>query len=413
MWGTGVVGYGNHVGRSRDDQSGRELWKVGNSMAQSRARRPQASAGKTAVSKAGTVRKTAKTSAARPVRPLRTLKQGKRHRVRNFICAVAAFVFSLAALLGTATHILPEELQALPYMPVVVSLVPWFTLLAVIALVCGIVSKRAVSTVVAVLAIVLQVFWQYPFFYSSTQLSRAAVAAVSGENVNTDDGYARLMTCNVYKGRADAREIVDLVRSEHVEVLALQETTDDFVNALNSAGIAAYLPYSQVASSDGVYGNGIWSASPLSDPSDDDVDSSASFMPGATISFNGGNTQVRFVSVHTTSPTDGYWQQWKRSLDELAKLRFDTGRRYVFMGDFNATYDHTPFRNFLGTRFSDAARQAANGLKFSWPANIDYVPTFAGIDHIVLDSGMRAGQVRTVKVDGSDHKALLAIVRFD
>jgi len=36
-----------------------------------------------------------------------------------------------------------------------------------------------------------------------------------------------------------------------------------------------------------------------------------------------------------------------------------------------------------------------------------------GIDHIVLDSGMTAGQVRTVRIDGSDHKALLAIVRFD
>lgn len=134
-------------------------------------------------------------------------------------------------------------------------------------------------------------------------------------------------------------------------------------------------------------------------------------MPGGTVSFNGGATQVRFVSVHTTSPTNDCWQQWKRSLDELAKLRFDTSRRYVFMGDFNATYDHTPFRNILGNRFSDAFRQAGEGLKFSWPANVDYVPSFAGIDHIVLDSGMQAGQVRTVKVDGSDHKALLAIVR--
>ena len=129
--------------------------------------------------------------------------------------------------------------------------------------------------------------------------------------------------------RADAREIVDLVRSEHVEVLALQETTDAFVDDLNRAGIASYLPYAQVSSSDGVYGNGLWSASPLDDPSDDDVDSSASFMPGGTVSFNGGATQVRFVSVHTTSPTNDYWQQWKRSLDELAKLRFDTSRRYV------------------------------------------------------------------------------------
>lgn len=68
---------------------------------------------------------------------------------------------------------------------------------------------------------------------------------------------------------------------------------------------------------------------------------------------------MRFVSVHTTSPTNDYWQQWKRSLDELAKLRFDTSRRYVFMGDFNATYDHTPFRNILGNRFSDASVRPA------------------------------------------------------
>ena len=353
----------------------------------------------------------AKPAATRPVKPLRTLNKTKTHRVRNFICAVIAFIFALAALLGTVTHILPEELQALPYMPIVVSLVPWFTLLAVIALVCAIVSKRTVSIVMAVLAIALQAFWQYPFFYQPSKLPRAAVAAASGETVNTDDGYARLMTCNVYKGRADAREIVDLVRSEHVEVLALQETTDAFVDDLNRAGIASYLPYAQVSSSDGVYGNGLWSASPLLTTLPMTMSIRARRSCRAAPFRSMGATQVRFVSVHTTSPTNDYWQQWKRSLDELAKLRFDTSRRYVFMGDFNATYDHTPFRNILGNRFSDASRQAGEGLKFSWPANVDYVPSFAGIDHIVLDSGMQAGQVRTVKVDGSDHKALLAIVR--
>ena len=33
------------------------------------------------------------------------------------------------------------------------------------------------------------------------------------------------MTCNVYKGHADAAAIVNAVRDNHVEVLALQETT--------------------------------------------------------------------------------------------------------------------------------------------------------------------------------------------
>ncbi len=110
--------------------------------------------------------------------------------------------------------------------------------------------------------------------------------------------------------------------------------------------------------------------SPLGDPADDDVDLSASFMPGATVAFNDGQTQIRFVSVHTTSPTDGYWQQWKRSLDELGRLRYDTSRKYVFMGDFNATDDHTPFRNPLGNAVYGCGSQrlgdwCSHGLRIS------------------------------------------------
>ena len=324
-----------------------------------------------------------------------------------------AGILSIAALLGTVSRILPAEIQAWPYVPIIVSLVPWFAILAVIAWFAVLFRNEQCRYCLRLQRSRCKYGGSIRFFYNETKLPRAAIAAVSGASANTQDDYARLMTCNVFKGHADAQEIVDVVRSERVEVLALQETTDAFVDELNKAGIGDLLPYAQVASSDGVYGNGLWSASPLGDPADDDVDSSASFMPGATVAFNDGQTQIRFVSVHTTSPTDGYWQQWKRSLDELGRLRYDTSRRYVFMGDFNATDDHTPFRNFLGARFTDAAKQAAGGLVFTWPANIDYVPTFAGIDHIVLDSGMLAGRVKSLKIDGSDHKALLATVQFD
>lgn len=188
-------------------------------------------------------------------------------------------------------------------------------------------------------------------------------------------------------------------------MLALQETTEDFVKKLNEAGIEHYLPYAQVSSSDGVFGNGLWSATPLADPTDDDVNSSASFMPGGTVDM--GGQQIRFVSVHTTAPVPGYWRQWKRSLDELGLMREHTDTRYIFMGDFNATYDHTPFRDFLGDRFVDAARESGHGFTFSWPTNRAAVPMFAGIDHVVLDQGMKAGQCKVVKVEGSDHAALV------
>ena len=205
-------------------------------------------------------------------------------------------------------------------------------------------------------------WWQWPFFSASTKLPAAVDAAMASTRADTGDMIARVMTFNVYKGHADAKAIVDIVRDQRVEVLALQETTNDFIKKLDEAGIHSYLPYSQVSSSDGVYGNGIWSATELGRPVDDEVGSSASFMPGGTVTFGGGKAQLRFVSVHTTAPIPGYWSRWKRSLDELASMRSREGSRYVFMGDFNATTDHTPFRNILGNRFSDAARQSGHGV---------------------------------------------------
>ena len=175
-------------------------------------------------------------------------------------------------------------------MPIVVSATPWFTLLGLIALLLAIVSRRILAALIAIAAIACNGYWQYPFFYSTDPLPQAAQNAVAAASPNTSDAYARVMTFNVYKGQADPQAIVELVRDQRVEVLALQETTEDFV------------------------------------------------------------------------------------------------------------------------RFVDAARESGHGFTFSWPTNRVYMPMFAGIDHVVLDQGMKAGQCKVVKVEGSDHAALLATV---
>ena len=86
-----------------------------------------------------------RTAQAKAVKPIRTLKKTKSHRVRNIICGFLAGILSIAALLGTVSHILPAEIQAWPYVPIIVSLVPWFAILAVIALICGIVSNVGIA----------------------------------------------------------------------------------------------------------------------------------------------------------------------------------------------------------------------------------------------------------------------------
>lgn len=324
------------------------------------------------------------------------------------VLGIVALALGVLALVGSASRMLPSPMQSLPYVPNVVALTPWFALVAVLSLVLALVARRWITALLALLCVMAQVGWQQPFFAASRKLSERALAAVAQPHANVADAYLRVMTLNVYKGNADVRRIVELVRDGRVEVLALQETTDGFVRALHDAGIADYLPYERVASSDGVYGNGLWSVAPLASPTDDDVDSSASSMPGGTVALDGGRCRVRFVSVHTTAPVAGYWGQWRRSLDELGRMRLRAEVRYVFMGDFNATMDHAPFRDFLGDRFEDAAYQAGTGFAFTWPTNRPAIPALSAIDHVVVDRGIVAGQVEVRTVAGSDHAAVLA-----
>ena len=291
-------------------------------------------------------------------------------RKKRRLTGALAGLLTVVMIAEIVLRLLSADLQALPYIPIILLFVPWFILVGALA------SGSAVAHSIA----------------------------------DTDDQYARVMTLNVYKGEADAQTIVDLVREERVEVLALQETTNDFVEQLKNAHIETYLPYSQVSTMDGAYGNGLWSATPLAEPVDDAVNSSASFMPGGTVQFSGGQKAVRFVSVHTTSPRQGDWRQWKRSLDELGLKRGDEGTRYVFMGDFNATMDHASMREFLGARFRDAAYGSGHGFAFTSPTNLFAVPAVAAVDHVVVDSDMTAGQVQVKRITGSDHAALLATI---
>lgn len=354
-----------------------------------------------------------------PVRSSRPVKQStrstshtskaKRNNKHRFL-ALVTWLLVAVSLLAVVARALPADVQALPYVPTVVSITPWFIIVSVLALVFAALSRRLLAALLAMACLVVNIWWQYPFFSSNSALPSEATSAVAQTRVNTDDAYARVMTCNVYEGQANAQTIVDMVRDERVEVLALQETTDDFVDALKKAGIEAYLPYAQISSADGVFGNGLWSASPLGAPVDDDVNSSASFMPGGTVEFAQGKQSVRFVSVHTTAPVAGYWRQWKRSLDELGLKRDDSATRYVFMGDFNATMDHTPMRDFLGSRFQDAAYSSGHGFAFTWPTNRITIPIFAGIDHVIVDRDIAVGQVQVRQVSGSDHAALLATI---
>lgn len=337
-------------------------------------------------------------------------------------------LLAAVTLVGVCARLLPSSLAALPGLPVIVSATPWFALTAALALALtcvrgrgrrrGRAARRVVACLMA-LALVLEAFWQLPYFSGSLgplALWRSGDASAEA----APDASLRVMTCNVYKGRADAKRIVELVRTEGVQVLALQETTTDFVAELEANGLNELLPYSERSSSDGVYGNGVWSSLPLADGESDDIGSSASAMPAGTVTVtlsDGSAVPVRFVSVHTTAPVPGYWDLWRKSIEEIGvvrgRLADDPSRRYVLMGDFNATHDHAPFRDMLGNTLFDAAELAGRGLTMSWPTDRAWLPAFCGIDHVVVSSRISASDMRTVEVAGTDHAALVCTLGIE
>ena len=332
--------------------------------------------------------------------------------------ALAAITF-----VGVGARLLPLGLSALPGLAVVVSATPWYALTAAAALVLTLAGggrrprrkrmRRRACTLALCACLALELTWQAPFFSHAFAQAGGASGSAAAAGETAGAATLRVMTCNVYKGAADPAQIVELVRSEGVQVLTLQETTKDFVAQLEALGLDELLPYSERSSSDGVYGNGVWSALPLANTASDDIGSSASAMPAGTVTVSDGTASynLRFVSVHTCAPVAGYWDLWRKSIEEIgvvrSRLAEDASTRYVLMGDFNATYDHAPFRAMLGSTLTDAARQAGEGLTFSWPTN-QLVPAFCGIDHVVVSPGITASALRAHRVSGSDHAALVA-----
>jgi len=291
-------------------------------------------------------------------------------------------------------------------LPEIIAFVPVAGLVSVVVLIFALLWRRRLLTVVSIVCVAVQVAWHIGFFVLTAKISDEAKQTVAAA-ASTDDNVARIMTLNTKEGNASATDIVRIVREEHVEVLALQEVSQDLLNNLQAAGLYDILPYnimSAASAQDNGGLNGVWTMAPMSNPSQSLLPIETSQMPAGTIQI--GDKQVRFVSAHPNSPTRGKQSLWSEGLGTIGDLK-NYDWTYVVMGDFNSTWDHPRFRALLGDRFVDAGEQAGEGYHFTYPGN-SKIPPVIEIDHIIHDKGVTVADLETVTVPGSDHRALLA-----
>lgn len=211
-----------------------------------------------------------------------------------------------------------------------------------------------------------------------------------------------VMTSNLLKGEADADELVEAVRSAGADILVANEITPTVLDDMEGAGLDELLPHRVGKPDPDVEGTMVFARGPveLVTMLDTELDSMVVDVDGQTI-----------MAVHPSSPL--YIDDWHTDHDAILAAAREYRPRLI-AGDFNATPDHPPLRRLRDAGYRDAA-EITNSWQPTWPANghfplLRIFPPLVPIDHVLVDDSLTVLDTRTVQLDGTDHRPVIAEV---
>ncbi|MFF0814839.1 endonuclease/exonuclease/phosphatase family protein, partial [Rhodococcus sp. NPDC003318] len=217
-----------------------------------------------------------------------------------------------------------------------------------------------------------------------------------------------VMQANVKRGQADPALLVQTVRERNVDVLTVQELTDETVDGVAAAGMGDLLPHRiEISHGPSGLGGGIYSRFPLSNVRELDGFLSSNIVADVDV---GLGEPVAVLAVH---PAPAYLfpaPMWASELRALG-TEFDTlsdRDNVIAVGDFNASWPQRQYRDLLTDGYTDAADQVGAGLLPTMPAHRWY-PAVTGIDRIVT-KGATVSELERITIAGSDHHGLVAVV---
>nr|WP_165521912.1 endonuclease/exonuclease/phosphatase family protein [Micromonospora zingiberis] len=307
----------------------------------------------------------------------------------GWLAVAPGAAWALARLVGLDRGPLVQALAFTPY-AAVASLVPLLLALALRRRWPAVVAAVTTATLLAVVA---------------PRALPTAQPAVAGPTV-------RLLTANLLAGAADAATVVEVVRTEGVDVLVVQEFTPTAEAELDRLGLDQLMPYRQLNPVVGTPGSGLYARHPISAGGIRSLRGAWGFTQAYATVRVPGAPEVRVESAHPAAPYAvnqvGYWR------DDLAAQPPATpdGPLSILAGDFNATLDHGPLRALLRTGYVDAAAAVGAGLAGTWgPYDGDLIPPVV-IDHVLVDRRIAVRDLTVRPLPGSDHRMLLAELRL-
>ena len=309
---------------------------------------------------------------------------------------VAVGLFGLLSAAGSALlRLVPPTDDATALLA---AFIPFGAVAALVALLASAVAllrgrRRGPLAVLTLLAAVLlgsHVTWQAPLYVADHR-------AATGPTL-------RVLSLNVYEGRADPGQVVAAAGVADLVVLA--ELTPLAQAALEQRGLRDRFPYTAATSGALPSDTAVYSRFPLSgstrvgDPS---------VQIAATVVDVPGVGAVGLVAAHPCNPYCGgdRWALEHAALRQAVQDRL--GAPLVVAGDLNAVDDHGPMLELRRLGLRSATDLLGAGWLPTYPAG-RLVPPFLAIDHVLVDPQLTATSLRRVTVAGSDHLGLLATV---
>lgn len=271
-----------------------------------------------------------------------------------------------------------------------VAYTPYVLVLSLLALLLVVLCRRWLAAVFLMLAVIALALAVLPRELGAPE------AVPGGQPV-------RVLSINLGVGYADPEQVTELARVRDSDLVAVQELTPKAAGELDRAGFSLDYPHRILQPAEGATGGGIYSRWPLRDAGS----LAAEFhQPVADVEVP-ASIPIRFVSVHPMAPTSPTrTSQWAGEYGSIPKAG-SAELPLVVAGDFNATLDHEILRDLLDSGYRDAAEVLGKGLVSTWPSRLE-VKLPVTLDHVLAQEGISFARYDVEKIDGSDHRAVIA-----
>lgn len=235
-----------------------------------------------------------------------TLRKHKSGKKRS---PMAVWILLILIAVWMGLHFLPTKYERYRPIPDVTALISLLIVPLVILFFVAVSHRSFWQSLVSLILIAINLVWSIgyvtplPRQVSTTFSMPAQNSAASPKQAAGQTASVTVMTLNGRYGRADASSIVHAVEQNHVDVLCMQEVTEDLVKRLDQDGLTARLPYSQLGESgenDNGGFNAIWTRQAPVESHPASLPIASSNVPTATIFV--GDQPVLFASAHPMSP---------------------------------------------------------------------------------------------------------------